>query len=164
MRTQDLQALYEYVIESRTRFLEQSRALGWTEFTRDRGASWGSMLLVYLHMLDDEEGWLMLAEQGGSSTETPDRKAESYRNFDEVAADSARVDGLTRARLARLTDEQLAQEVTLRFPEPFQRTRERIIVHALLDEVAHLGEFVCLFWQQKVPAPFIDWLDFRVGA
>ncbi len=163
MDAKDLRDFYEYLIDSRSRMLEKARSLGWAEFSRDRGATWGSMLLVYLHMLDVEEAWLQVADRrGGTAAESPDRKAGDYRDFDAVAADSRKVDALTRSRLARLQDSDLGVEIEFFWPEKLVRTYERLAVHAFVDEVAHLGELVCLFWQSGVEPPFIDWLDYRL--
>ena len=43
------------------------------------------------------------------------------------------------------------------------RSFERIVLHAFVDELAHVGELVCLFWQMDVEPPFIDWIDFRAN-
>ena len=43
------------------------------------------------------------------------------------------------------------------------RSFERIVLHAFVDELAHVGELVGLFWQMDVEPPFIDWIDFRAN-
>ncbi len=153
--------IYEYLIESRRRFLETFRSIGWDRFTEDRDASWGSMLAIFLHMLDDEEGWWQIARNGGSLASTPDRKPGDYADFDAVAADNARVAALTRTRLAALSEADLARSVTFEAGESLTRPFDQIVRHAAIDEIAHLGEFVALLWQIDVAPPFVDWLDYE---
>ena len=162
MTREDLQEIFEYLSDSRSRFLESFRKLGWAEFARDRGGSWGSMLLIFLHMLDDEEGWLQCAARGRSMREAPDRKPVAYAGFDDLLADNASVGAATRAYLAQLSEEDLHREVEISHGSGSdRRTVERIIRHAFIDELAHLGELVGFLWQVQVEPPFIDWLDYR---
>ncbi len=164
MQPEDLRRRYEYLIESRRRFLATFREIGWTKFSEDRGASWGSMLGIFLHMLDVEEGWWQIALQGGALADTPDRKIADFGTFEEVAQENERVGSLTRARLDGLRAEDLPRSVTFQAGEPVTRSVERILEHAAVDQVAHLGEFVCLLWQLDVRPPFVDWLDFPLPA
>jgi len=163
MQRDEVADLFEYLISTRGRFLEKGREIGWSEFTKDRGATWGSMLGVFVHMLDVEEGWWQIAVQGGSTADTPDRKVGDYESFDRLAEDNARVDALTRSRLATLTNEQVTRAVTFRWPQETARSFEKIVVHAFVDELAHVGELICLFWQLGVKPPYLDWIDFRVA-
>ncbi len=155
---------FDYLIDTRARFLDTFRKLGWDEFEKDRGATWGSMLAIFLHLLDNEEGWLQFAARGRSMLNAPDRKVADYASFEQLAADNAKVVAQTRAFVQSLTETELASEVEFHMPhETMHRTREKIVMHAFVDELAHLGEFVCLLWQLDVEPPFIDWLDYRVG-
>ncbi len=161
MKPAEVSEMFEYLIETRSRFLDSFRKIGWGEFTKDRGATWGSLLSIFLHSLDDEEGWWQIALKGGSLSEAPDRKPGDYGDFDQVAKDNARVAALTRFRIAELNEQELGRSVTFEAGTKLTRTFERILFHAFTDEVAHVGEFVCLLWQMKLEPPFVDWLDFR---
>ena len=155
--------MFEYLAESRARFLRRFRELGWAEFARDRHASWGSLLGLYLHQLDDEEGWLQFAARGRSTIDAPDRREEAYSTFEQLADDDARVTAQTRALLGAVTAEELGRVVE--FGEPSgstRRTMERIVMHAYVDELAHLGEMIALLWQLEVKPPYLDWIDYGV--
>ena len=163
MKPRELREFFDYLIDTRARFLNKSREIGWEEFTRDRGASWGSMLGIFLHTLDDEEGWLQFAARGRSIVDGPDRRVEGYSTFDQVAEDHERVAAQTRAFLEQLTEEDLAKQVEFEWPgETARRTREKIATHAFIDELAHIGELICLLWQIQVKPPYIDWIDYHV--
>jgi uncharacterized damage-inducible protein DinB len=164
MRRQELCELFDYLIETRTRFLETFRQIGWEEFSRDRGATWGSMLGIFLHMLDDEEGWLQFAARGRSIIDGPDRKAGSYSTFEQVSEDQARVAAQTRAFLRQLTEEDFSKVVEFEWPgEVAHRPLEKIAMHAFIDELAHVGELICLLWQIDVKPPYIDWIDYHLS-
>lgn len=164
MRPDELRELFDYLADSRARFVESFRAIGWEEFVRDRGATWGSMRGVFLHMLDDEESWLGLAAQGKSIVDAPDRRPDDYTTFDQVAEEDARVGAATRALLEHVTEEELAHEVAFREKSGVtRRPMEKVVLHAFVDELAHLGELVALFWQLDVPPPYLDWIDYHVG-
>ncbi len=154
---------FEYLIETRRRFLEVFRGIGWEAFTKDRGATWGSMLGVFIHILDVEEGWLQCAARRGSVIDAPDRKTGNYRDFDQLAADSSKVGELTRRYLETLKDADLSRELSFKESAGTTRRRlEKILAHAAVDELAHIGELICLLWQLGVKPPYIDWLDYDV--
>ena len=158
-----MRELFDYLSDTRSRFLKTFRELGWEAFSQDRGATWGSMLGIFLHILDVEEGWLQYGARMKSILNAPDRKIEDFQGFDQLAADNSKVSELTREYLAALEDEDLDQEVS--FEEPAGQTRRRlgkIIGHAAVDELAHVGELICLLWQLDVKPPYLDWLDYHV--
>lgn len=154
--------MFDYLIETRARFLAKFRELGWAEFERNREATWGSMLGIFLHLLDDEEGWLQYAARGRSIVDAPDRNVAAYATFDQVAEDDRNVGAQTRSFLQGLRRDDLAREVEFRESSGSTRRRmDRILTHAFVDEVAHVGELVCLLWQMNVKPPYLDWLDHR---
>ena len=158
----EIRECFDYLIDSRERFLDSCRRVGWQEFGSDRGASWGSMLLIFLHRLDVEEGWLQFAARGRSITEAPDRRPTDYTSFEDIARDGLSVAGATRTFLENLTAGDLRREVEIPHgPGRDVRTVEKILMHAFVDEVAHLGELVSLLWQLKVEPPYLDWLDYH---
>jgi uncharacterized damage-inducible protein DinB len=160
----DVREQFEYLIETRIKFLETFRKIGWTEFSRDRGATWGSMLGIFLHILDDEEGWLQYGAKAGSILGGPDRKLADYGHFDRLEEDNSEVSQLTRKYLSTLTNEVLGREVSLRLPDAVIRRKiSKILEHTVVDELAHVGEWICLLWQIDVKPPYIDWLDYRVS-
>jgi uncharacterized damage-inducible protein DinB len=162
MKPDEIRECFDYLIESRERLLSTLRQIGWDEFGKDRGATWGSMMLVFLHILDDEEGWLQFAARGRSILDGPDRKPSQYAGFDDLAADDRSVGAATRDFLGGLSDADLRRVVEIPHgPGKDLRTVEKVVMHTFIDELAHVGELVCLLWQLGVEPPFIDWLDYH---
>jgi uncharacterized damage-inducible protein DinB len=121
------------------------------------------MLGIFLHMLDVEEGWWQIATKGGLLSETPDRKPGDYADFERLSEDNSRADALTRSRLAGFTQADPVRPVEFQGRVKETRSFERILMHAYVDEIAHVGEIVCRLWQMGVEPPFIDGLDYTVS-
>jgi uncharacterized damage-inducible protein DinB len=154
---------FEYIIETRQRFLQTFRQIGWQSFVQDRGASWGSMLGIFLHILDDEEGWLQYGAKKGSILDGPDRKIQDYRDFDQLSKENCKVSEFTRSYLGSLSDDDLDREIDIELNDGvYRRKISKILEHSAVDELAHIGEWICLLWQLDVKPPYIDWLDFKV--
>jgi uncharacterized damage-inducible protein DinB len=164
MQPEEMRRMFDYLIDTRTRFLERFEGLTWDEAIRDRGASWDSLVGVLLHVLDDEDAWLQFAGRGRPLADAPDRQVAAYTSWAAVRSDHEEVSARTREFLVGLSPEDLAREVG--FQESTGTTRrplETILLHAFVDELAHMGELVCLSWQMKLRPPFIDWIDYRIG-
>ena len=163
MSIEEMRERFDYLIETRSQFLETFRGIGWNSFSKDRGASWGSMLGIFLHVLDDEEGWLQFGAKRGSILDGPDRKIQDYHDFDQLSDDNSKVGRLTQTYLASLSDEDLARDISLELSDGmYQRKISKILMHAWVDELAHVGEWICLLWQLDVKPPYMDWLDYRM--
>ena len=162
MNIEDIRLRFRYLIDTREKFLGTFRKIGWDEFAKDRGATWGSMLGVFLHILDNEEGWLQYGARRGTVEGSPDRKTGDYHDFPQLEKDNSNVGGLTESYLSTLEDSDLDRDVVLHLADgAYRRKVSKILGHAANDELAHMGELVCLLWQMD-EAPFIDWLDYRV--
>jgi uncharacterized damage-inducible protein DinB len=84
MNVAEIRERFDYLAETRSRFLETFGKVGWDKFSKDRGASWGSMLGIFLHILDVEEGWLLYRAKKGTAAGEPDRKVTDYHSFEKA--------------------------------------------------------------------------------
>ena len=63
-----------------------------------------------------------------------------------------------------MTDEDLDRKIVPKFSDGvFRRKVSKILEHAAVDELAQVGEWICLLCQLDVKPPYIDWLDYRVS-
>lgn len=156
MNVEDLALLYEYVIESRRRFLASFREVGWEEFAENREASWNSALGLFIHLVDVEDYWLHYILQGKRAPRQP--KAASFKSFGDVESFETKVTAKTKALLKNLKNSDLKREVTF-WPQHRRKSLSvNVFLHVLVDEVAHLGELICLMWQKDVKPPYQSWL------
>jgi len=140
------------------------REIGWDEFSRDREASWHSMLGIFLHILEVEASWLHYALQGLPLADSLSLNPADYSNFDQLTVLNSEISSKTIAILEGLKGQDLSIEVSFKERSGVtRRKKEKVLMHAFVDEVAHVGEFVCLLWQLDVKPPFIDWLDYQLG-
>lgn len=165
--------MYEFLVQSRDRFLARFREVGWDAVTKDRGATWNSMLGIFAHLLDVEESWLHSPKkpnpdpspgleehvtwgEGGSWEIDP----LSFKTLEALEEYHQRVAAKTRALLGGLASGSLEEEFVLEWTEGRRKaTLGHIMFHSFVDQVAHLGELDCLLWQIDVDPDWLSWLD-----
>lgn len=148
----DFARLFAYAADSRRRFLARFRDLGWDEVTRDREATHHSMRNILVHMMDVEDSYTQEAIQGRP---VPELDPADFGTFEDLEARDNEVTARTRTFLRTLTPEELGRAISV----PWWKKRkkaivEEVLLHAFLDEVAHLGEMVALFWQLDEEPPW----------
>ena len=158
MNISDARELYTYLAESRKSFLNKLLELGWEEATRDRGATWGSMQGVFVHLLEVEDSWLHY-DIPGKLWPYGDRDPSAFKDFNELEAYNRELSERTKTYLSSLTLEELRREVSYDVRgSTTKSTVENILIHTCIDEIAHIGELICLMWQLDVKPPYIDWI------
>ncbi|MFQ5553234.1 MAG: DinB family protein [Thermoplasmata archaeon] len=173
MNPADFANMYGFLADSRERFLGKFREVGWDVIVADRGGTWGSMLGIFLHILDVEESWLhydkkpspqpspeleehVIREKDGSWEIDP----LSFGSLEAVQAYHRSVVAKTREVLESLSLQTLEEEFVLEWTEGRRKaSMEHILLHTFVDEVAHLGELDCLLWQLDVDPDWLSWLD-----
>ena len=158
MEVLDFLSLFEYIIESRERFLAKFRELGWDEITRNREATWHSMQGIFVHMLEIEDSWLHY-DAAGKPWPFGERDPSAFKTFEEIETYHTDLAARTRAFLRGLSEEKLTEDVVFDWaPGKARSTVEEVLLHAFIDEVAHLGELICLMWQIDVSPPHVNWI------
>jgi len=148
----DISQLFEYVADSRRRFLTAFRQLGWREVTRNREATHNSMHGIFIHMLEVEESYLHY-DLPGIPWPHGERDPVVFDTFEKMEAYDQAVATKAREFFAGLTADGLGREVLI--PDWGETTSiEHVLLHTFLDEMAHVGELVCLMWQIDVEPPF----------
>lgn len=173
MDPSDFVRMYQFLVEARERFLGKFRQVGWEEIVTDRGATWDSMLGIFLHALDVEESWLH-----SSNKPSPEPSADlekhvtrdeegsweinpfSFKTLEALEEYHRSVVATTNELLESLAPQNLEEEFILEWTEGGKKaTLEHILLHTFVDEVAHLGELDCLMWQLDVDPEWLSWLD-----
>jgi uncharacterized damage-inducible protein DinB len=161
MDPEDLRSLFEYAMESRGRFLAKSRELGWEEFVKNREASWYSPLGVFIHILEVEDSWLHY-DILGKPWPYGNRDPSTFNSFDKVEAYDVEIREKTRKLMEGLTPQLLASEVVFQLKEgKVKSSIENILIHTFIDELAHLGELICLMWQSNIKPPWTNWIEWH---
>lgn len=158
--TSDLQLireLYRYNSRGRRAYLRKIWGLRPKERYRDRGASFPSLVDIYMHILDAYRWWFLRVYSGTPFEEYP--LGTRYTRA-EAQRETRKVDRLVNGVLRGLRPKDLDRRLTL----PGRRHREHptvrtMLVHMVEEELQHKGELNALLWQLDVEAPVSSFPD-----
>jgi uncharacterized damage-inducible protein DinB len=115
---------------------------------------------IFIHILEVEDSSLHYEIRGLPYSP---RDPSAFRSFEEVDAYDRGVAEKTRKLLDDTTPQILVGQVV--FPwngGKAQSSMENVLVHVFIDELAHLGELICLMWQMDVSPPHVSWIEERL--
>ena len=159
MDTEDVRTLYAYNRWANRRVLEAARQLEAAEFTRDLGASHGSIRGTLLHIFWGE--WLWLQRWRGGSP----KQEFAPEQFPDVAALEGRWTIVEREQqlfLAILTTEHLNTRLTYENlqGERWEYSLAQMMQHVHNHSCYHRGQVVTLLRQIDQEPPATDFLIF----
>lgn len=155
------QAWFTYLADTRRGYIETLAKLPPEELTRDRGASYPTMLDIFAHSQGALYFWMKsiatfpLPPQEGDDNAPPSievlRKDEAYvqTQIQRVMAE------LTPAGLSRT----FLREKGRRQGHSCQIPVREALWHLVEEELQHRGELNALLWQLNVDAPVVSWID-----
>ena len=155
----EIRELLEYNDETRRKYLESFARLPWSEFVKDRGASWGSIRNIFIHTLGAIDYWLDFLQKENLHSR---RKHDEYRTFEEVKTYMEHVEKRMRNYLDTLPGGGLKKKYIVKndSDETVEITVEDVLIHIFEEEVHHRGEIIALLWQMNVEPPVIGWKNF----
>jgi len=148
--------LLEYNDEARRRYFDCLMRLSWSEFVKDREASWGSMKNIFVHTLGATDYWLDFLQNENRRSK---KKTDEYKAFDEVKAYMEHVEARMHDYLNALPAEGLKRKYTVKndLNETVEITAEDVLIHVFEEEVHHRGELIALLWQIGIEPPLMGW-------
>lgn len=149
---------YKYNSIVRKKYLDEIEKLRWEEVTKDRGASYGSIRNIFLHVLDAYRYWLEFAIAGAKVREYKDAEPSTFESAADLRKYEQQVDTTVIELVQNLRDEDLSRIYTVLSVEPddsdsIQISMETILMHMIEEELQHRGELNCLFWQGNHDPP-----------
>ncbi len=151
----DPRELCRYNMYVRPAYVDAVLALGWDEACKDRGASFGSLKNILLHIWEVEQ-WHLHYVAEGRAAEAPDWDYDTFTSLESFSAARALIEEKTQALLDRLTDADLARQITYQRVDdtPIDYSLAQVLVHVATEEVHHRGELIALLWQiDREPPP-----------
>jgi uncharacterized damage-inducible protein DinB len=152
-----IRRVYRYNSRTRVKYLTAIWRLPPRERFRDRGASFPTIVDIYMHVLDAYRWWFMDVYSGG-------KVEEEYplgRRYTAAQAkkETQMVDRYVNRILRSLKPKDLDRSVRIRVkgkpPEPIPvRT---LLVHMIEEELQHRGEMNALLWQAGRDPPVIGY-------
>ena len=152
--------LLEYNQFLRKRYFHTITALPWAEVVKNRDASFDSLRNIFLHCIAVFEYGNELLREGNA--QFPQINYEAYDDIEKIRRYQERVEEKFTDYLHQLTADELTRQVTRRYRDGriIVSTVEDNLVHFLLEETHHRGEFIALLWQLDIKPPHLGWIQY----
>jgi uncharacterized damage-inducible protein DinB len=156
-----IRSLYAYNSQTRAKYLTAIWKLPPRERYRSRGASYPSLVDIFMHVLDAYRLWF---DEVYASGATPDWYPLGVRyTLSEAWREMRAIDRRVLSALGSLRPGDLDRRLAL--PKRW-RTRKRIelrvlLVHMIEEELQHRGEMNALLWQAGRNPPVTGFDDYR---
>jgi uncharacterized damage-inducible protein DinB len=165
---ESLKMWFAYNSRARKDYIAILSKLSPEELTRERGASFPSLLDIFKHTLDGLSSWIermsVLHGTMNSSFRCPEQPSLSdIRRYDEET--QKQVDQF----LSNLTEEDLDRTYLVPkeppwWDEDFVAPVRETLYHLVEHDLQHRGELNALLWQIDVEPPILDWLFDALSA
>lgn len=158
---ESMRAWFAYLADSRRGYLETFAKLPPAELTRDRGASYPSLLDIFAH----SQGALYFWMKDVAKFEFPPQEGDpnAPTTLDSLRKDEAYVQAQVSRVMAELTEADLARTISRERGKGSSHDcnvpiRE-VLWHLVEEELQHRGELNALLWQIDVTAPVESWIE-----
>jgi len=155
-----IQELYRYNSEVRKKYMRAIfKKLPRSERYRDRGASFPSVVDVFVHVLDAYRWWFIFVYEDRLPEYTRLREAKQY-TLKEVEEEEKKIDGRVMEFVNRLKPQDL--DATVSFKDGSRRKSIKLramLLQLIGEELQHRGELNALFWQLDVNPPLTNYFE-----
>jgi len=148
---------YAYNTFVRKRYLGFLHTLPRNVISKDRGASYSSILDIFTHVLDVYRFWLEGYYETGEGS-----KPLGHLALKEVAKEEEKLDVYLSKLLSRLTPADLKSPFNLIVAEGKRKRKskamlENVLWHLVGEDLQHRGEINALLYQEGVDPPITTW-------
>jgi uncharacterized damage-inducible protein DinB len=147
-----IRALYRYHFRKLRSYLQTIWSLPVKERYRDRGATFPSLVDMYLHILDDYRFWFIQAYTGKPFKDFPLGIRLSRAEAERATRD---VDRLVSRFLKKLGPKDLDRKFYIEVDRRSITIRS-MLLQMIEGDLQHKGELNALFWQMDMKPPAID--------
>jgi len=132
-----------------------------TERYKDRGASYPSIVDIFVHVLDGYRWWFLYVYNDRTSDATTMSGRKKYSQL-EVIEEEQKIDALVMGIVKAITPEGLDLVLTVHeAPDQTWSIKLReILLHMIEEELQHRGEMNALLWQINVEPPITELQDY----
>ncbi len=159
---------YHYNSTVRKRYFQVISKLPEAELTKDRGASFPSILDIFTHVLDAYRWWFLYVYT--DKVRERKRIGGTGLRLDEIEQEEHKIDSFVNRFLQKLSTKDLAKAVVWHEVDPKgKRWTIKITMRDMLwqlvgEELQHRGELNALLWQIDIDPPITEWVDFWTVA
>ena len=155
-----IRAWFDYIAEARHGYLEAFSKLPAAELSRDRGASFPTLLDIFGHSQGALYFWMKDCARFEFPPQEPD--ASSPPNLADVRKDEKYIQTQIRRVMSELTEADLARTVHREKGHGSSHDCDipirEVLWHLVEEELQHRGELNALLWQMDVEAPVYNWI------
>jgi uncharacterized damage-inducible protein DinB len=125
---------------------------------KERGASFSSIVDIFVHVVDAYRIWFIYAFEDKFSEYQNLRGSKNYSKA-EVEDEERKIDSYVQNFLNELSEDDLVRYFVFKWDEKqFQRTKIRdMLWHLVEEELQHRGELNALLWQLDIDPPITGW-------
>jgi uncharacterized damage-inducible protein DinB len=153
---------FSYIAEARRGYLETLAKLPPAELTRDRGASFPSILDIFAH----SQGALYFWMKDAATFPFPPQEGSSdaaAASIAELRKDEAYIQTQIKRVMAELTEAGLSRTIARKAGRGSDHDCDvpvrDALWHLVEEELQHRGEINALLWQIDIEAPVFDWVE-----
>jgi len=151
-----IREMYHYNSKGRRGYLRKIWQLPPKERYRDRGASFPSLVDIYMHILDAYRWWFIKVY---AKTDFEEYPLGTRYTLAQARRETEKVDRMLNSFLRRLRPKDLDRMVTIPTRTHERLTIRTMLVHMIEEELQHKGELNALLWQIDVDAPVLGFDD-----
>jgi uncharacterized damage-inducible protein DinB len=155
-----IRAWFAYIADARRGYLETLAKLPAAELTRDRGASFPTLLDIFAH----SQGALYFWMKSCATFPFPPQEGDSDAppTLDSLRKDETYIQTQIQRVMAELTEANLSRtfvrEKTKRQDHICNVPVREALWHLVEEELQHRGELNALLWQINVDPPVASWI------
>ena len=157
---------YAYNSEVRKKYLKTLSDLPLRALHKDRGASFPSLLDIFVHTLDAYKWWLFYAYRDRAADMK--RMAGKIQTVAQARKYDREVDKMVSGFMRRLDSRALSSTFQFTYPPGHPRgsglrkvrTRD-MVLQLIAEDLQHRGELNGLLWQMDAEVPFTSFIDWN---
>ena len=164
-----LRAWSDWNSKSRSDYMEAILSLSREDRCRDRGASWGSIQDIFLHVIEDYIWWFENVPQGRGEDQFVALVGRDVSE-NELRSLVERVGNLVRTFITTLSsDEDLGRPYVVHGTSGSGKEYTMttcpadIVWHMVEEQLQHFGELNALFWQLDIDPPVHAWFSSEIA-
>jgi uncharacterized damage-inducible protein DinB len=155
---------YSFNSEARKKYLKTLSALPRRALLKDRGASFPSLLDIFVHVLDAHMWWLVYAYHDRAADFK--RKAGQIKTIAQARQYDHELAKTVSGFMRRLDSRVLSSTFAFTYPpghprgKGLRKVRTRdMVLQLIAEDLQHRGELNGLLWQIGAEVPFTSYID-----